>query len=59
MAEVSREVIVLVESDKFNRKIPNVEIPINQIHTVITDDELSIDKRKQLIDQGLNLIIAT
>lgn len=58
MAEVSREVIVLVESDKFNRKIPNVEIPIGQIHTVITDDDLSIEKQKQLIDQGLNLIIA-
>lgn len=58
MADVSREVIVLVESDKFNRKIPNVEIPMNQIHTVITDDDLSIEKRKQLIDQGVNLIIA-
>ena len=59
MAEVSREVIVLVESDKFNRKIPNVEIPVDQIHTVITDDDLSIENRKKLIDQGLNLIIAT
>jgi len=58
MAEVSREVIVLVESDKFNKKIPNVEIPINQIHTVITDNELSIEKQKKLIDQGVNLIIA-
>lgn len=58
MAEVSREVIVLVESDKFNRKIPNVEIPMNQIHTVITDDDLSIEKRKELIDLGVNLIIA-
>ncbi len=58
MAEVSREVIVLVESDKFNRKIPNVEIPMNQIHTVITDEDLSIEKRKELIDLGVNLIIA-
>jgi len=58
MAEVSREVIVLVESDKFNRKIPNVEIPMAQIHTVITDDELSVEKRKELIDKGVNLIIA-
>lgn len=58
MAEVSREVIVLVESDKFNRKIPNVEIPMNQIHTVITDNDLSIEKRKELIGLGVNLIIA-
>ena len=58
MAEVSREVIVLVESDKFNRKIPNVEIPINQIHTVITDSELSAEKHEELINLGVNLIIA-
>jgi len=58
MAEVSREVIVLVESEKFNRKIPNVEIAINQIHTIITDNDLPEEKRKQLINQGVNLIIA-
>lgn len=58
MADVSREVIVLVESDKFNRKIPNVEIPMDQIHTVITDGDLSSEKRKELIEQGVNLIIA-
>ncbi len=59
MAEVSREVIVLVESEKFNRKIPNVEIPMDQIHTVITDDDLSEEKRNELIKQGVNLIIAS
>lgn len=58
MADVSREVIVLVESEKFNKKIPNVEIPIGQIHTVITDNELSVEKREELIEQGINLIIA-
>ncbi|WP_448567658.1 DeoR/GlpR family DNA-binding transcription regulator [Thalassotalea ganghwensis] len=58
MAQVSREVIVMVESDKFNRKIPNLEIPWQQIHTVITDDDLSPEIREQLVAQGVNLVCA-
>lgn len=59
MAEVSREVIVMVESDKIGRKIPNLEIPWQQINTLITDDGLLPSVKKQLIDQGVNLICAT
>jgi len=58
MAEVSREVIVMIESDKINRKIPNVEIPWQQIHTLITDDNLASEVRSKLINQGINLICA-
>jgi DeoR/GlpR family transcriptional regulator of sugar metabolism len=58
MAEVSREVIVMIESDKINRKIPNLEIPWQQVHTLITDDDLSVDVRNKLIKQGINLICA-
>lgn len=58
MAEVSREVIVMVESEKVNRKIPNLEISWPQIHTLITDDDLSLDIRDKLIAQGINLICA-
>ena len=58
MAQVSREVIVMVESDKFNRKIPNLEIPWQQIHTLITDDDLSPEIREQLLAQGVNLVCA-
>lgn len=58
MAEVSREVIVMVESEKFNRKIPNLEIPWQQIHVLITDDELSPDIKQQLVSHGVNVIIA-
>ncbi|MEW6984212.1 DeoR/GlpR family DNA-binding transcription regulator [Colwelliaceae bacterium 6471] len=59
MAEVSREVIVMVESDKIGRKIPNLEIPWHQVNTLITDDGLLPSVKKQLIDQGVNLICAT
>lgn len=58
MAEVSREVIVMVESEKINRKIPNLEIPWSQIHTLITDDGLPDEVEKQLVEQGINLIKA-
>jgi DeoR/GlpR family transcriptional regulator of sugar metabolism len=40
MAEVAREVIVMVESDKIGRKIPNLELPWSSVHTLITDDRL-------------------
>ncbi|OHV08878.1 DeoR family transcriptional regulator [Kushneria phosphatilytica] len=40
MAEVAREVIVLVESDKFGRRIPNLELPWSAIDMLITDDRL-------------------
>jgi DeoR/GlpR family transcriptional regulator of sugar metabolism len=58
MAEVSREVIVMIESEKIGRKIPNLEIPWQQIHTVITDSDLGSDIKEQLLQQGVNLLIA-
>ena len=41
MAEVSREVIVMVESQKIGRKMPNVELTWQQIDVLITDNKLS------------------
>jgi DeoR/GlpR family transcriptional regulator of sugar metabolism len=58
MAEVSREVIVMVESDKIGRKIPNLELPWQYIHTLITDNGLSEEIINQLTKQDINLIIA-
>jgi DeoR/GlpR family transcriptional regulator of sugar metabolism len=58
MAEVSREVIVLVESEKINRKIPNVEIPWQHIDTLITDADLSEMIKAKLLQQDVKLLIA-
>ncbi|MBL1379302.1 DeoR/GlpR family DNA-binding transcription regulator [Zobellella iuensis] len=58
MAEVAREVVVMVESDKIGRKIPNLELPWAAIHTLITDDGLSADAQQQLEQKGINLVIA-
>jgi len=59
MAEVSREVIVMVEADKFGRRIPNLELPWSSIHTLITDDRLPEDVREQLLARGIKLIVAS
>ena len=58
MAEVAREVIVMVESDKIGRKIPNLELPWQQIDTLVTDDNLAVSVRNQLEKQGVSLICA-
>ena len=58
MADVAREVIVMVEADKIGRKIPNLELPWSSIHTLITDDRLSVEARDQLQARGITLICA-
>ncbi len=58
MAEAAREVVVLVESEKIGRRIPNLELPWQRITTVITDNNLSADKREALTACGVQLICA-
>ena len=58
MAEVAREVIVMVEADKIGRKIPNLELPWSSIHTLITDVRLPTEAREQIAARGINLICA-
>lgn len=56
MAEVAREVIVMVESDKIGRKIPNLELPWGSVNTLITDDRLPLEAREQIQARGINLL---
>jgi DeoR/GlpR family transcriptional regulator of sugar metabolism len=58
MAEVAREVIVMVESDKIGRKIPNLELPWSSVHTLITDERLAAEAREHLLARGIKLICA-
>jgi DeoR/GlpR family transcriptional regulator of sugar metabolism len=58
MAEVAREVVVMVEADKIGRKIPNLELPWSSVHTLITDDRLPLEARDQIQARGINLILA-
>ncbi|MCK3654840.1 XRE family transcriptional regulator [Pasteurellaceae bacterium Macca] len=59
MAEVAREVIVLIESQKIGRKMPNVELTWQQIDKLITDDELDLQIRQEIEAQGVEVIIAS
>lgn len=58
MAEVAREVIVMVESDKIGRRIPNLELPWSSVHTLITDERLTDEAREQLLAREIQLICA-
>lgn len=58
MAEVAREVIVMVESDKVGRKIPNLELPWGRISTLITDDRMPLEARDQIQARGIDLVLA-
>ena len=58
MAEVAREVIVMVESDKIGRRIPNLELPWSGIHTLITDERLDSEARNSIQARGVKLICA-
>jgi DeoR/GlpR family transcriptional regulator of sugar metabolism len=57
MAESAREVIVLVESNKIGKKIPNLEIPWQHIDYLVTDSGL--DKQtKHAIEQHQVTVIS-
>ncbi|MFT0624783.1 DeoR/GlpR family DNA-binding transcription regulator [Ectopseudomonas guguanensis] len=58
MAEVAREVIVMVESDKIGRRIPNLELPWGSVHTLITDERLDAQAAEQIRARGTQLILA-
>lgn len=59
MSDVSRQVIVLVESEKIGRKIPNLELSWQQIDILVTDDQLSSEMKKSLIEQDVQVICAS
>jgi DeoR family transcriptional regulator, aga operon transcriptional repressor len=58
MIEISKEVILLVDSSKFKKRSFAFICHINQIHKVITDDKIPEDDRKRLLDAGVEVIIA-
>lgn len=58
MADISREVIVLIESHKIGRKMPKLELPWSKIHTIITDHQIHPSDLKSLKQTGVNVIVA-
>ena len=58
MAEVSREVIVMVESQKIGRKMPNLELTWQQIDVLVTDDLLTEEIKQAIQAQGVEVLCA-
>ncbi|HSG53588.1 MAG TPA: XRE family transcriptional regulator, partial [Rheinheimera sp.] len=56
MAEVAREVIVMLESDKLGRKIHNLELPWSMVKVLITDEGLAAADAAQIEQQGVRVI---
>jgi DeoR/GlpR family transcriptional regulator of sugar metabolism len=57
MAEMSREVVVLLESTKIGRKIPNLELPWGVVDVLVTDDRISPEAINTISAQGVKVIL--
>ena len=57
MAKMAKQVIVLAESVKLNRKIPNLELPWSDIDVLITDK--NIDKKSLKAIEANNITVYT
>ncbi|MDE8035148.1 DeoR family transcriptional regulator [Actinobacillus equuli subsp. equuli] len=58
MAEVSREVIVLIESQKMGRKMPNLELEWKGVNKLITDADIDEEIKKTIESYGIEVIVA-
>ena len=58
MIEIAKEVILVADSSKFNRRSLAFICPVNKIHLIITDKKISAETKKQLEDSGVEVIIA-
>ncbi|MFI3276943.1 DeoR/GlpR family DNA-binding transcription regulator [Vibrio sp.] len=56
MAEVAREVIVMIESEKIGRKIPNLELAWKEVHVLITDSGISPEQRQAIENKGVKVV---
>ncbi|MEW5249622.1 DeoR/GlpR family DNA-binding transcription regulator [Microbulbifer sp. 2201CG32-9] len=58
MAEVAREVVVLAESSKVGRRIPNLELPWSRVDILVTDDGIQPEARAQIEKLGIRVVCA-
>ncbi|MCJ7467298.1 MAG: transcriptional repressor AgaR [Maribacter sp.] len=58
MIDITKEVILVADSSKFNRRSLAFICPANKINTVVTDEKISDEVHKSLTDIGVKVIIA-
>ena len=56
MAEVSQQVIVMAESEKLDRKIPNLELAWEHIDVLVTDADIDKDSEQKITAQNVQII---
>ena len=59
MSEVSKEIIVLAESEKIERKIPNIELVWDQIDYLITDENISESQKQAIKKHNVKVMCAS
>lgn len=55
MAEAAREVVVLAESEKIGRRIPNLELSWSLVDVLITDSAIQSEQQRQIEQQGVRV----
>jgi DeoR family transcriptional regulator of aga operon len=58
MIDIAKEVILVADSSKFNRKSLAHICPVSRIDVIITDEGISPSDKKKLEDHGVRVIIA-
>lgn len=58
MIEIAREVILVVDSSKFNKRSLVLFCGVDKIKSVITDDAIPEDDKRRLEDSGVTVFIA-
>ena len=58
MATVAKQVIVMVEANKFGRKMHNVELPWNLVDVLVTDAEVNSSDKQALEGLGIQVLVA-
>lgn len=58
MADVAREVIVMVESDKIGRRIHNLELPWDKVDCLVTDSGIHSEAKQKIEDHGVTVMCA-
>lgn len=58
MATSARRVVVMVESDKIGRKIPNLELAWEKIDVLVTDKSISAEQKAQIEQHNVQVLIA-
>ncbi|KAE9525862.1 DeoR/GlpR family DNA-binding transcription regulator [Testudinibacter aquarius] len=58
MAETAREVVVMVESQKIGRKMPNLELNWQQIDVLVTDNQISQEMKQKIEANDVEVVLA-